>query len=218
MAHICLHPDDIPSGTATVTGPLSSNELRLKKVVDLSLLRPGDLILTSALSPDLVQRSIRAVQVKGGYQVQDARWEHAAMYIGRGVLCEATRRGVQRGMLSHYIGTHVIRARRDDKLNTETRYELAIQALSFQGYAYGFWEILRLFKAARLGFNNRATSNGRTPGYPKRAVICSELYADSYSQVTKNIIGNIAGGEVTPASLSTDVRLTDVHLRWLGVP
>lgn len=219
MTQLCLHPDTPSSGVANeIAGPLSRNEQSLKKVVDLSALAAGDLVLTSALSPNLIQRSIRGVQEKGGYQVQDAQWEHAAMYIGRGVLCEATRKGVQPEMLSHYVGSHILRVRRDNTLSDQTRYELAIQALSLQGYSYGFWEIIRLIKAAHIGFNNSANSNGRTPGYPSRAVICSELYADSYAKITKKIIGNIAGGEVTPASLSTERLLTDVQLRWLDVP
>lgn len=218
MTQLCLHPEDPSSGTAAVAGPLSPNELKLKKVVDLSTLLAGDLILTSALSPNYIQQRIRGVQTKGGYQEPDAKWEHAAMYIGRGVLCEATRKGVQRNMLSHYVGSHVLRARRDHTLSIEMRFELAIQALSLQGYGYGFLEIFRLLKAAHIGFSNSANSNGRTPGYPRHAVICSELYADSYAKITKRVIGNTAGGEVTPASLSADTLLTDVQLRWLAIP
>ena len=218
MPQLCLHPNDATQGVATISGPLSSNETALRKIIDLQGLLPGDLILTTSIAPNLIQRSIRAVQKKGGYPEEHARWEHAAMYIGKGVLCEATRKGVQRQMLSHYVGSHILRLRRAPNLLPTTQHELAIQALSFQGYPYGYWEIVRLVKAAKLGFSNNTNATGRTSGYPSPAVICSELYADSYAKVTRNVIGNISGGEVTPASLSIETTLQDVAMRWLAIP
>jgi hypothetical protein len=217
MPQLILRPEDTPKGQAVVEGPLSERERSLGKVIDQSLLLPGDLILTSAVTPGLIAHNIRAVQRRGGYGEEHACWEHAAIYIGHGILCEATRRGVRREMLSNYVGTHNLRFRRDNSLTTDQRYELAIAALSFQDYSYGMLEVLRLFKAARWGFGNHVKANMKTSGFPKRALICSELYADSYAKVTKRIVGNIAGGEVTPASLSADATLVDVPAQWLSI-
>ena len=196
---------------------MSQNEITLKKVIDVKSLLPGDLVLCSAVAPDFIQRNIRLVQARGGYAQEHARWEHAAVYIGNGVLCEATRHGVQREMLSSYVGSHHIRFRRDLKLTSDERYEVAIAALSLQAHSYNLLEIFRLIKVARLGFNNHAKATIRTSGFPKRAMICSELYADSYAKATRRIVGNIAGGEVTPASLSADPGLTDVQAYWLSI-
>jgi hypothetical protein len=217
MPQLILRPEDTPKGQAVVEGPLSERERSLGKVIDQSLLLPGDLILCSAVTPGLIASNIRAVQQRGGYGKEHACWEHAAIYIGHGILCEATRKGVRRDMLSNYVGTHNLRFRRDTSLTSDLRYELAIAALSFQDYRYGMLEVFRLLKAAKWGFGNRVKANMKTSGFPKRALICSELYADSYAKVTKRIVGNIAGGEVTPASLSADATLVDVPAQWLSI-
>ena len=138
------------------------------------------------------------------------------MYIDKGVLCEATRKGVQRAMLADYFGTHLIRARRNFSLTKDKRWEVAVEALSLQGYSYGFKEIVHLFLRAKSGYWNKAAGKARLP-YPRRAVICSQLYAKSYATVTKHVIGNADGNESTPASLSAEQSLNDVRLYWLEI-
>ncbi len=151
---------------------------------------------------------------------EHARWHHAALYVGKGVICEASRIGVQRDMLSKYVGSHYLRFRRNPDLKIEERYELALHALASQGVSYNFREIFRLWKAARFGFGNSTKANVQMLGkqYPKQATICSQLYADCHVSVTKTVIGNLDGGETTPACLSMAKRLVDVPIGWLAIP
>lgn len=220
MPQVILQPNDAPEGVHIFEGPLSQKELKFGKVLDLTQLLPGDLLLVCACEPGLVGRAIRQVQQRGGYLSEHAQWEHAAIYIGKGVICEATRGGVRRSMLSKYVGDHFIRVRRNLTLSIEQRYETAIHALAIQGFSYDFWEIFRLWKSARFGFGDSTKANVQRLGtqYPKRATICSQLYADCHTSVTKIVIGNLDGGETTPACLSTAPLLTDVRLRWLAIP
>lgn len=219
MLQKILKPDSAANGSYVVQGPLSQNELQLKKVLDLTQLLPGDLILVSAVTPDFVGRNIRKVQARGGYLDEHAMWEHAALYVGKGVICEATRKGVRRAMLSKYVGKHYIRVRRNTCLTVEQRYELAIHALTLHDFRYDFREIVRLWKNAHFGFSNstKATVQFLGKQYPKRATICSQLYADCHVSVTKTVIGNLDGGETTPASLSISTALEDVQLDWLTI-
>ncbi|NIE63145.1 hypothetical protein [Burkholderia sp. Ax-1719] len=218
MVQHILAANALPKRVATISGPLSRQEIAARKVIDVDALLPGDLVLTSEVTPGFVASSIRRVQGHGGYGHEHARWEHAAIYLGDGIVCEATRRGVNRQPLSHYVGSHDLRFRRDLGLTSDERYRVAIAALSFSDYSYNLWEIFRLIGVAHRGFGNKSNSVGRSVGFPKRAVICSELFADSYAKVTKRIVGNIAGGEVTPASLSADDTLSDVSVSWLAIP
>lgn len=215
MNQIYLHPNAKPTSKATIHGPISRAEQALGKLLDTSILLPGDLILVSSINPGLVQRSIRKIQSKGGYSLEHARWEHAAMYIGKGVLCEASRKGVGRAMITNYVGSHVIRARRDLSLSESDRWKLAIEALSQQGYSYSYLEIARLLIMSRIGYSDHTNLNKLSK--PKMAVICSELYADSYALATRKVIGNIEGKEVTPASLSAERTFNDVQLQWLSI-
>lgn len=159
MSQIILKPDDSPNGTLVVQGPLSQRELTLGKVIDLNQLLPGDLILISACQPGFIGRNIQKVQELGGYLTEHARWEHAALYVGKGVICEANRRGVRRAMLSKYVGDHYLRFRRNPNLTIQERYELVIQALASQDFSYNFREIFRLWKSARFGFGNSLKAN-----------------------------------------------------------
>jgi hypothetical protein len=121
-------------------------------------------------------------------------------------------------MISDYIGSHSLRGRRDSALTVGQRYEIAIEALSAQNYSYAKREIFRLWMAAKFGYRNTVKTSIITAGYPKRSVICSQLYSDSFVRVTNRTIGNIVGGEVTPASLSAEASLSDVSMHWLSIP
>lgn len=158
---------------------------------------------------------IGKVQEKGGFQSEHARWEHAAVYIGKGQICEANKRGVKCAMLSKYAASHWIRVRRDAGLTMDRRYELAIHALTSTTMKYNFLDIIALWKQSRFGFGS--VEGGRKllgPQYQKSATICSQLYADCYVSVTGKILGNLEDGISTPAALSASNTLIDVNLTW----
>lgn len=217
MKQIITDPADQAIGKIQLNRPITPKEKLLGKVLNISALQPGDLILTSALNPTFIQRSIRTVQSDGGYTPDHSRWEHAAVYLGNGGICEASREGVKCSTLEDYTGSHYLRFRRDCKLVGNQGFEIAIEALISQNYRYNFKEILRLLINAKRGFGVTKYKPKVSSGYPKRALICSELYADSYARVTKNTLGNIKGGEVTPASLSCELRLDDIAVGWLKI-
>jgi hypothetical protein len=123
-------------------------------------------------------------------------------------------------MLSKYVGDYHLRFRRNPGLTIEERYELVIQALAAQGFSYNFREIVRLWQNARFGFGDSTKANVQLLGkqYPKRATMCSQLYADCHVIVTKTVIGNLDGGETTPAFLSMAPLLVDVPVTWLAIP
>jgi hypothetical protein len=117
--------------------------------------------------------------------------------------------------LARYVGSHILRCRRDPDISPTSAYEVAIEALTLQDYSYSRWEIWRLYwRAKGVGFANKAKGGF---AYPKQALICSSLYADSYSAITKKFIGNHEARETTPASLSLSPALTDVQLNWLKI-
>ena len=215
MPQLVLSPSD-PSSPQTwkPTGPIPISVRSFGKFPDIACWRPGDLILVSAVKPDLIARSIRSVQIRGGYHQDDARWEHAAVYIGAGAICEATRQGVQPKPIYEYIGQHLIRVRRNQKLTVDEQWRVAVEALIKQDFSYSFWSAAALLAKSRNGFWNFQRGPIKQP---KRATICSQLYADAYTKVTGQTLGNVQSGETTPASLSSDSTLVDVQSAWLTI-
>lgn len=203
MAQIILKPEDQPTGKIVPSRPVSPIELSIGKVLGLSMLMPGDLILVRKVDSDFIGSMIRKVQERGGFPAEHARWEHAAVYIGKGKICEANRGGVKFAMLSKYAASHWIRVRRDVQLNMDRRHELVIHALTSTTLRYSFLDIFSLWKQARFGFGS--VEGGRKllgPQYPRSATICSQLYADCYVHVTGKILGDLQDGISTPAALS----------------
>lgn len=183
-------------------------------------LLPGDLLLFAEVQPDWISRSIEHAQLAGGFSPDDARWTHAAVYLGDGLsVCEATFTSLLRGSVSHgklygYIGTHLIRARRDLTLTPDQRWRIALEALTYLGTPYPFLTIVKLsvqaLKGGGLGGRRRL---GILAG---RSKFCSQLYAEAYSEVTKRVLGNLPA-DVYPASLSGIAALADVNLSWLSL-
>lgn len=219
MTQEILNPEDQAYGKYIPNGPLSPTEVEMGKVIDLHGLLPGDLILVSAIEQQFVGHMIRQVQEKGGFLPEHARWEHAAMYIGQGVIIEATRKGVKRAMLSKFAKDHRIRVRRDGTLSIEERYQLVVHALTLSDTPYNFIDIVKLWRKSRFGFGNVAEkqSSRLGPQYPKSATICSQLYADCYVNVTSKVLGKLRDGISTPAALSATDTLADVKLQWLSI-
>ena len=68
---------------------------RFGYVPDFENWLPGDLLLFSTSRPTFSQRKIVETQLKLNYANADARWHHAAVYIGDRYLCEARSGGVR---------------------------------------------------------------------------------------------------------------------------
>ena len=218
QSQICLIPDN--AKTAYVKewvpkGPIPRHARDFGYCVDFAVLLPGDLILVSSEPSTFTARLIRKVQLLGGYHASDAAWEHAAVYVMDDTICEATRSGVRIGSIYSYLGTHRIRVRRNPKLTVDERWSLVVNALKSGNYAYGYSSVIGLAIKSWFGFWTK--SRGRRMSYPKRAVYCSELYVDAHVKSCGILLGNLEGGESTPASLSKDSKLQDVSIAWTRI-
>ena len=175
---------------------------------------PGDLLLFSALHPGWSARSIMRGQQRG-YAEEDARWHHAAVYLGDGIsICEATARGVRDTSIYGYLGGYLLRVRRGINLTSDQQWLIAMQSLTRLGSPYGFRSILSLAWQSWQGYWQ---PGNRLPLLGARAVICSQLFSDSYSMVTGRLLVQGPSGTVTPAALSFTSQLADVPTTWLQI-
>lgn len=178
-------------------------------------MQPGDLILVSPLHLSGIPKQIMAAQELGGYAPEDARWYHAAVYVGASVgLCEATRKGVNADHLYDYVGKHLFRVRRDTSMHRETGWEIAVNALVRLNTPYSFRAIGKILRRAA---DTGLWKSQKMSAHEKEALICSQLYSEAYSMATGKTLWNKVGKEVTPAYLSQTPVLTDIPLRWLRI-
>ena len=180
---------------------------------DFTLWRPGDLLLFSELEPSFIPEQIVKTQKRFHYAPEDARWHHAAIYIGGSDLCEAAPGGVRCRAVAEYVGTTLIRARRRDDLETDNAYGIAIRALMRLQKDYS----LRSIAIALI------RSWWPTPPSPEhrpesQAVICSQLFHDAYMEATGLSLFDRADTPMLPAFLSATDRLTDVNSAWTKLP
>jgi uncharacterized protein YycO len=219
LTQLVLNPSEASNQASNTSwipeGPIPQKTRSFGYCIDFKDLQPGDLILFSSIKKSIVSSGIHKVQLKGGYKQNDAQWEHAAVYIKSDTICEATRRGVKVSSLYAYMGTHKIRVRRNPILTTDEKWSLVVNAIKQGGYAYGYSSIIGLLFKSINGFWAHSTT--RRLAYPKRAIYCSELYADAHVKACGFALGNLNGGEVTPASLSIDSTLSDVKANWVKI-
>lgn len=213
-----LDPRDVSGNLAnnswTPDIPIPPRLRRFGYYIAHNSLQPGDLILFSSINPGWIPRMIRKVQARGGYDNLDAQWEHAAVYIGNHGICEATKKGVEANRIFDYIGSHLIKVRRNPNLTLDQGWKLVTHALLLKDYRYGFFSVAELFIKANSGFWSQ---DGKPLSFPKSSVFCSELYADAHVKACNMALGNLMSGEVTPASLSLDTNLVDVSLSWVRI-
>jgi hypothetical protein len=215
MSQRFLDPDAMTTrGLWSARGPLPQAVRTFGRYPDLALWQPGDLVLVSAIRPGCIARRIIAAQERGGFAPEDARWHHAAVYVGDGRICEATLRGVRTNDLYAYIGTHRIRVRRDPQLTPDDGYRIALAAFGRLRWYYSSWTLVRMLLQSLRGFYAEPVGLRFTASH---SIICSMLYADAYSLVTRRVLGNTAGETTTPAFLSSTALLEDVAVGWARI-
>ena len=181
----------------------------------LDRLRPGDLVLVSALKKPLVSRTIENIQRKAGFDAWHAQWHHAAVYVGNHLVCEAQLWGVRTASIFKYAaGTHRLRFRRDPHLDELGSCKLALEAALKLKYGYSWRSIVQLMAQARFGWRG---GSGRPRQLSDRATICSQLYADAYGIVTASTLDTRAEAGVSPAHLSVNKTLIDIPMEWLAL-
>jgi hypothetical protein len=221
-----LRPEAKPKANVVVRRAIKPETRSFGKVLDCTPLQPGDLLLSHDLIPDAVSNLIAKIQIDGGYHHSDARWTHAAMYLGDGEnVVEATFETLFSGgsvritSVDDYCqGSHTLRFRRSRYVQgSEDGWRLVVRALSRLRQPYDF------LQAARLWWDVAVRKSGFYDGRNRRttseAVICSTLYAEAYNEVTRRTLGEI-GGVCVPAWLSIDDEFEDVEVNWakLDVP
>jgi len=209
-----LFPKNIVSSqTINISHPIPKEVREFGYLPDKTQLLPGDLLLFHHTRPPFVSRSIIKAQLNGGHHADDAKWHHAAVYIGNLMICEAQiSGGVQLAFLyEKYIGKHEIRIRRDQNLNSAQRYDIVINALFRLRTRYSFRSIARLLIGSQRGFwRHPFQSFGDA-----QSTICSQLYADAYALTTNHLIVQKGIGLSTPADLSLTPQLSDIQVNWL---
>ena len=193
--------------------PVPKALAELKAIPDASKLGAGDLILIASIDEDRSKAAaaIRKAQSIAGYNDRDARWYHAAVYLGFDFrICEATRKGVKTASLLDYAATHLVRIRRAPQLDAETGWKISVLAACHIGTPYNVLSILKLAGRARKGYWLPRSDSAHVGS----GMICSELYADSYAAATGRTLWNHLSREVTPAYLSLTDQLSDIEVGW----
>jgi hypothetical protein len=214
-----LDPNNIVSSGNHPSPPhkLSSSIRTFGYLPDTKSWRPGDLILISEIDPDLISRTIINVQNKLGFLHHHSQWHHAAIYLGDDYLCEATIKGVRHFPIYKYVGSHLIKIRRDSSLDLNDSYRIAIQGLLRLRYRYSLPSIFRLFWQSNIlqskiwqSKRNFLKSNFEPRKLSSRATICSQLYADAFGSITQKTLDADFTLPMTPAALSASHMLFDL--------
>ena len=218
MQQVVLSPgDDVRQDAYWIpSGPIPARLRAFGKYPNTEDWKPADLLLVSSVEPDVVTKQIVQAQKRGGFSEADARWQHAAVYLGDGYIMEATTHGVRYVPIYPYLGRYRLRLRRPIRLeNEEQRWRIAIQAAVKANQRYRYAAIVRLYLRSFGGFWRRPLTGFQAQS---RSVICSQLYSDSYSTVTGLLLTATASEIATPASLSANEHFQDVDLHWRKIP
>ncbi len=163
----------------------------------------------------MIGNAIRFVQKQSGFAPEDAIWEHAAIYVGDGMIAETSRGGSRSSFLNKYVPTHQIRVRRAPNLNAVDGWRVAVQALIRLDFGYSYLSnAALLWNSRKLGKDGPLT---KPTSMPKRARICSQLCAEAFMAATNRSISS-NNEAVTPASLSATHLLVDLNpLSWCPI-
>ena len=172
---------------------------------------PGDLVLFSDLRRKRIHRQIVKTQKQPGHAPDDARWHHAAVYIGDRYLCEARPGGVRYHPVVESVNRNtLLRVRRNNELTNSERFRVAIRALMRLSQPYSYGSILR----ALFGpVNPRRFVLSLRP--QESAVICSQLFHEAYMEATGSILVERVDKAVVPAELSATDDLEDLNTQWV---
>ncbi len=219
-----LHPDTPPFDRVRVDRELPQEARAWGRILDVSALEAGDLLLfrPASSSLDRISKSIVEAQARGGFPERHARWTHAAVYLGDDEhICEANfgiigfpRGVILRSVHSYCDGVHVIRARRPRNMTPQQRLRIAIGALRNLRRSYSFKQVFDFYVAAASG-RGFWSAMPRGPRIRVRALVCSTLYQDAYNFAhhgTRVLLGTLS----TPAHLSAsaDFEADEPELRW----
>jgi hypothetical protein len=137
-----LLPSQEPTGSIRIDSELPSEARGWGRIVDLTDLDAGDLLLFRPIPPDSDPTSLKIMRSQLKYLPErHAQWTHAAVYLGDDEhICEANFKvpgspnGVMiRSAFCYCDGKHAIRARRPSNMTPKQRLRIAIGALQNLG-------------------------------------------------------------------------------------
>jgi cell wall-associated NlpC family hydrolase len=206
---MAYHPLSLPSARFALIVNYRQRLERGERIVDLTALEPGDLLLFRPIDPTSDKISLRIFEAQNKIlPARHAQWTHAAVYLGDDEhICEANFKvpGVPNGVNVRSAfcccdGKHAIRARRPRNMDAKSRLRIAIGALTNLGSRYSFEQILAFSTAVR-GTGAFWKSFQRVPRSQTQAFVCSTLYQDAYNFAFQGS-GIRLGTRSTPAHLS----------------
>ena len=172
-------------------------------------------MLFSAVRKHFLQRQIVVAQERVGCDENDARWHHAAVYVGDYYLCESVPGGVRYRSIAEFVPDYLIRARRDATLDTEQAFGVVIHALKRLNTPYSFASAVWVWVASW----SRITVPDNDPRFRRPATLCSQLFDEAYAEATNRLLAGIDRQyHVLPADLSACDDLADVKSAWAPLP
>jgi hypothetical protein len=219
-----LLPNEDVIGYRRISSALPLMTRKFGKVLNLNDLMPGDLLLTREITPDKISAQISEVQSKGGYSTSDSVWTHAAMYVGDDIhVVEATFDNITSGgnvrltKLDTYCdGKYALRFRRSKFISNEREgWRICVCALKRLGDPYDIPFITEMWCKVVWGKNGFYNDYFKE-GFTKKAVVCSTLYAEAYSEATRRILGEV-NGICVPAWLSAADDFLDIEVGWMKI-
>lgn len=202
-----LSPDQLPDGTP-VDRIVPARIRALKKIPDVTCLEPGDFVLCKPVSPDGVARAIQMVQGRSFSDIH-AGWTHVAIIFDKDRWIEALTRSVSCGSVFDRCHNHHLRFRRAKGLPQEVRTAVALQAMTYLRTRY------TLGQAGFLGLKAFFPQMLRSRFRPhQKAIICSQLFADAFTEMTDCPAVPSHVADIMPAHLSHSAVFEDVAVSW----
>jgi hypothetical protein len=222
-----LVPDAASGGSVRIDHELPKEARDWGRLLDLSALEAGDLILFRPIPAGSDRISLEIVRAQKEFlHERHAQWTHAAVYLGDDEhICEANFKvpnipyGVNiRSIFCYCDGGHAIRARRPLNMSPKQRLRIAIGAVTNVGARYGFENILKFAWAANTHRGIRHTFRWDIKYAETQSYVCSTLYQDAYNYAFQGATIR-QGSPATPAHLSasTDFSPADLPLQWLTI-
>jgi hypothetical protein len=212
LPQLIVHPAELGDPTKSKSIALLPPAARtFEHVPDFSICLPGDLILFRDPEPGIIGKPIQGSQEGAGFPAEDAAWTHVAVYLDEDFVVEAVAKGVVTRSLYSDIPSRILRVRRRNQLCDVDRYRIALRALRMLNTRYTKTEAVKLGWRMRRGLWNGV--GFRSFG---RVVICSKVFYDAYTEITRTLLDGCPIDEpVTPAHLSATKSLDDVFIPWL---
>lgn len=227
-----LHPDvevkDFVDGDCVAITPDSIVENGKRRyTVNLEQLKPGDLILIEAIDASKkIRNRCRWVQLgqfyaKPRHDWAHARWFHAAMYLGSGILVEVNAK-TDLKFFTKYAGeidTNRIRVRRPTDENLGPKIAEASRQL--RHVLYDDWAFWGQAGVALMEALKDARDTKGSAELPSK-LTCSAFYAEAYRLANNETplkvcqdLGPDWQKKIVPACLSESEELEDVALSWV---